>query len=150
MSQSLAYVTRYDIETDDAEYLHHRLDEWSPGSIGPVGLRQLMPDATAGPILRGPSATRRRFRELREEWVADTLFMSSTAEAVAHPAYLGIVGLGLECIGLIATELRQNPTPMWFPALVAIVGHDEAFGAQSVDEATSIWLRWMHDNGYGS
>ncbi|MYA06246.1 MAG: hypothetical protein F4Y37_16825 [Caldilineaceae bacterium SB0664_bin_22] len=36
-----------------------------------------------------------RFHELAEQWEHDTFLLSNTGQALAHPAHVAIVGLGI-------------------------------------------------------
>lgn len=156
MTVPLARQVRYDVEDEDGDLLPHSLDAWwsAPTDLfehqTAVGIEAMLPKAMVGAVIRGGSATRRRFVELTETWRNDTRRLSSVAAASRHPAFLGIVGLGLEAVHLIGAEIERDPSPMWFPALIAIVGHDEAYGAQSVNEACGLWIQWIRENGYMS
>ena len=91
-----------------------------------------------------------RFARLREEWQRDTLLTSSVTEMIAHPAYLGIIGMGQIAVPLILEDLLKNEPDQWAPALTAITGADpvpaESYGdMQAIAEA---WLRWGRLHGH--
>jgi len=88
-----------------------------------------------------------RFRQLADRWDADTAFSSSAHEFVAHPAYLEVIGMGLQVLPFLFERLPSKPAP-WFPALRAIVGEDVADGAETAEAAMRAWLEWGLARGY--
>jgi hypothetical protein len=68
-------------------------------------------------------AMARRFHALAERWKRETRFLSNVAKKCMHPAYQGIIGLGVPALPLILEELRREPTD-WFWALTAISGEN--------------------------
>lgn len=84
-----------------------------------------------------------RFRLLATRWRAETRYLSSITEAVIHPSYQAIVGMGQTVIPFIITSLRREPD-WWFWALKAITGDDpvpaEARG--NLRAMTEAWLKW--------
>src|SRR5436190_4048262 len=62
-----------------------------------------------------------RFRRLAAVWLAETAFVSSTSDQVAHPAFQEIVAMGPVVIPLLLREL-ENGTGHWHRALRRITG----------------------------
>ncbi|MDA2915926.1 hypothetical protein MYX64_03660 [Nitrospinae bacterium AH_259_B05_G02_I21] len=91
----------------------------------------------------------RRFQQLVDQWLEDTINMSSIAARVAHPAYLEIIGMGEKAVPLLLSELEKRPSH-WFPALTAITREnpipEEARGR--FKEMTEAWLEWGRENNY--
>lgn len=91
----------------------------------------------------------RRFQQLVDRWLEDTINMSSIAARVAHPAYLEIIGMGEKVVPLLLSELEKRPSH-WFPALTAITREnpipEEARGR--FKEMTEAWLEWGRENNY--
>lgn len=81
------------------------------------------------------------FEQLADQWEMDTELSSRSSDAVRHPAYQQIIGIGSPALPLLLTRLRDNPGH-WFWALAAIAREDPAAGANSFDEARKAWLDW--------
>lgn len=94
-------------------------------------------------------AVSRRFQRLADQWLKDTINISSVAARVAHSAYLEIIGMGERAIPLLLSELERRPSH-WFPALTAITGENpipkEARGR--FEEMKEAWLEWGRKNNY--
>lgn len=90
-----------------------------------------------------------KFQQLANQWLKDTINMSSVAARVAHPAYLQIIGMGEKAVPLLLRELERRPSH-WFPALTAITGEnpipEEARGR--FKEMKEAWLEWGRKNNY--
>lgn len=87
------------------------------------------------------------FEELAACWEAETEFMSRQSQAVIHPAYQRIIGIGPAAIPLLLGRLRDNPDN-WFWALVAITGEDPGENSTTLIEAREAWLEWGRGRGY--
>ena len=87
------------------------------------------------------------FRELSDRWYRDTLVLSSIQAKTLHPAYLRIVGLGLQALPFIFKELQVRPG-QWFVALRSIAGEDPLQPNDDFPTAVRKWLRWGTDHGY--
>lgn len=99
-----------------------------------------------------------RQRDLAEEfklqveiWKNNTGHLSSITKAVAHPAYLRIIGLarnssGHEIETLLLNELESDPDH-WFAALTAVTGEDPVRPEHDFDGAVNAWLEWGRNAG---
>ena len=90
-----------------------------------------------------------KFRRLASIWLAETAYVSSSSDLVAHPAFQEIVGLGPTVIPLLLREL-ENRTGPWHRALRRITGVDPVPPADrgDLDKAAEAWLRWGREQGY--
>lgn len=90
-----------------------------------------------------------RFRRLAAAWTAETAYVSSTSDLVAHPAFQEIVGMGPAVIPLLLRELEKG-TGHWHRALRRITGADPVPSADrgNVAKAAEAWLRWGKEHGY--
>ena len=107
----------------------------------PVFAVQLVPSGRRASIARTDDEVARKFHELSALWKEATVATSSVREAVLHPAYQQVIGLGPQVVPHILDALAEE-TAHWFWALVAIVGHDEAAHARTLLEARAAWLEW--------
>ena len=87
------------------------------------------------------------FRNLADQWHRDTLVLSSLQAKTLHPAYLRIVGLGLQALPFILKELQVRPA-QWFVALNSIAGTDPVGPNDDFPTAIRKWMRWGVDHGY--
>jgi len=97
-----------------------------------------------------PAETREeKFRRLAAICSAETAYVSSTTELVAHPAFQEIVRMGPPIIPLILREV-QNRSGHWHRALRQITGADPVPVADrgNMDKAAEAWLRWGKEQGY--
>lgn len=60
-------------------------------------------------LISPPAKLANLFKQLAEQWYAETRNLSSTTEMATHPAYPRIIGLGPQVIPLILAELQQRP-----------------------------------------
>jgi hypothetical protein len=90
-----------------------------------------------------------RFRRLAAAWLAETAYMSSSSDLVAHPAFQEIVGMGEAVIPFVLRELAQRTGP-WTRALKRITGADPVPPADrgNIGKAAEAWLRWAKEQGY--
>jgi hypothetical protein len=90
-----------------------------------------------------------KFRRLASVWRAETAYISSSSDLVAHPAFREIVGMGAPVIPLLLREL-ENGTGHWHRALRQITGADPVPPADrgNLDKAAEAWLRWGKEQGY--
>jgi hypothetical protein len=91
-------------------------------------------------------ALERTFHLAAQQLYADTAFLSSVHQMVAHPCYLRIVGMGPAAVPLLLRELPRRPA-LWLWALNAITGEGPASGTNTVRQATERWLAWGRDRG---
>lgn len=88
------------------------------------------------------------FERLAEEWQQSTLFTASVLDVVLDDRYQQIIGLGPQAVPLIMGRLRHE-VGHWFWALKSIVGVDVAEGAETLEEARRLWLRWFDEEVVG-
>jgi len=90
-----------------------------------------------------------RFQRLASVWRAETAYVSSSSDLVAHPAFQEIVGMGPAVIPILLREL-ENCTGHWHRALRRITGADPVLPAErgNLDKAAEAWLRWGKEHGY--
>jgi hypothetical protein len=91
-----------------------------------------------------------RFQRLASVWRAETAYVSSSSDLVAHPAFQEIVGMGLAVVPLLLRELENCTFGHWHRALRRITGTDPVPTADrgNIDKATEAWLRWGKEQGY--
>lgn len=102
------------------------------------------------PIKRTPTeGAEAKFRRLAAVWAAETAYVSSTSDLVAHPAFQEIVGMGQAVIPLLLRELEKG-TGHWRRALRRITGVDPVPPADrgNIAKAAEAWLRWGKEQGY--
>ncbi len=106
-------------------------------------------DKGAVAVLESPvsSALQAEFSGYVERWKDETFHLSSPVRRVAHPAYLAIIGMGKEVIGLLLEQaaLRDDD---WFEALKAVAKADPAIHARTHKEGVDAWLEWGRTRGY--
>ena len=90
-----------------------------------------------------------KFRRLASVWRAETAYVSSSSDLVAHPAFREIVAMGTSVIPLLLRELA-NRTGHWHRALRQITGADPVPPADrgNINKAAEAWLRWGKEQGY--
>ncbi len=90
-----------------------------------------------------------KFHRLAAIWRAETAYVSSSSDLVAHPAFQEIVAMGPAVIPLLLHEL-ENRTGHWHRALRRITGADPVAPADrgNYDKAVEAWLRWGKEQGY--
>jgi GAF domain-containing protein len=90
-----------------------------------------------------------RFSRLVMEWRKEAGNLSSTSEAVMHPAYQQIIGLGKEAIPLLLKELNKH-SGRWFWALKTITGENPVSEDQrgKNQEMINAWIDWGKKRGY--
>ena len=90
-----------------------------------------------------------RFEDLASIWRAETAYVSSSNELVAHPALQEIIGMGPAAIPLLLREL-ENRSSHWHRALRLITGADPvpAEDRGDLEKAAEAWLRWGREQGY--
>jgi len=91
---------------------------------------------------------RRQFESLRDEWKAQSEFLSSTTDMALLWPYQSIIGMGTNVVPLILEELsRENDH--WFWALKAITKADPVpmKDRGNIRAMTAAWLRWGREQG---
>lgn len=88
-----------------------------------------------------------RFRELVDEWKQRTVLESSLTRMILDTGYQKIIGMGPPVLPLLLSELEREPDH-WFWALTAITDEDPAADAETLEDATEVWLEWGRVRGY--
>src|SRR5437762_1238085 len=90
-----------------------------------------------------------RFERLASVWLAETAYISSSSDLVAHPAFQEIVGMGAAIIPRLLRELEKR-TGHWHRALRRITGADPVPPSDrgNIDKTAEAWLRWAKEQGY--
>jgi hypothetical protein len=90
-----------------------------------------------------------KFRRLASVWRAETAYVSSSSDLVAHPTFQEIVGMEVPVIPLLLREL-ENRTGHRHRALRQITGTDPVPPSDrgDIDKAAEAWLRWGKEQGY--
>jgi hypothetical protein len=90
-----------------------------------------------------------KFQRLASRWQAETAYVSSSSELVAHPAFQEIVDLGSPVVPLLLRELEKR-SGHWYRALRRVTGVDPVPPSDrgNFEKAAQAWLRWGKENGY--
>ncbi len=104
---------------------------------------------TPTPAAQPAETLEERFCRLAARWCADTAYVSSSSELVAHPAFQEIVSMGAPVIPLLLRELNKR-SGQWHRALRRITGADPVppDDRGNIDKAAEAWLRWGKEQGY--
>jgi hypothetical protein len=91
---------------------------------------------------------RREFEALRDEWKAQSEFLSSTTDMALLWPYQSIIGMGADVVPFILEELSRE-TDHWFWALKAITKVDPVPPEHrgNVRAMAAAWLRWGREQG---
>ena len=94
-------------------------------------------------------ADRERFNELADRWEEETLFLSFSDQAAAHPAHQEIVSMGERAVPLILERMRSQGG-LWFHALRDLTGANPVAPEDrgKTDAMQTSWLHWGERNGY--
>ena len=97
----------------------------------------------------GIESTRERFRQLADQWEEETVFLSNSDRAAAHPAHQEIVTMGEPAVPLILERMRSRGGH-WFHALRAITNANPVQPAErgNVEAMKASWLEWGARSGY--
>jgi hypothetical protein len=87
------------------------------------------------------------FASLVTQWKEETFPISSLTKKYSHPAYVRIMAMGKEGIGLVLREL-QTSGGRWFYALKFMAGKNISEGIDNFDDAKAAWLEWGYKNNY--
>jgi hypothetical protein len=84
-----------------------------------------------------------KFQRLADLWRTETVYVSSTSDLVAHPAFQEIVAMGSAVIPLLLRELK-NSTGHWHRALQRIIGVNPVAPADrgNMERTVAAWLQW--------
>jgi hypothetical protein len=101
------------------------------------------------PTPMAPESTEEKFRRLAAVWRAETAYVSSSSDLVAHPAFQEIVRMGPAVVPLVLRELA-NRTGHWHRVLRQITGADPVPPADRGDMVRTVdaWLRWGREQGH--
>jgi hypothetical protein len=94
---------------------------------------------------------RRFFNRYADEWYTATAGLSSIAQKKRHPSYNEIIKLGPTVIKFMLEDLeRRLPSPMWFPALKSMTGHDPVAPSDrgNIAAMKRAWIEWGRANKY--
>ncbi len=94
-------------------------------------------------------ADRERFAELADRWENETVLLSNSDRAAAHPAHREIVSMGESAIPLILDRMNAQGG-LWFHALSELTGANPVKSGDrgNVQVMQDSWLRWGEANGY--
>ena len=94
-------------------------------------------------------AVRERFTELADRWNRETVLMSNSERAAAHPDHMEIIRMGEPAVPLIL-ERMQDGRGHWDYALGKITGANPVKRADwgNIAAIHASWLEWGEANGY--
>ena len=94
-------------------------------------------------------ADRERFDELADQWEQETVLLSSTSQAIKHPAHREIIGMGEPVVPLILERMRETGGH-WDHALADITGANPVKRSDwgKIAAIQTSWLEWGEANGY--
>ena len=94
-------------------------------------------------------AVRERFTELADRWNRETVLMSNSDRAAAHPDHMAIISMGEPVVPLIL-EWMQDGRGHWDYALGNITGANPVKRADwgNIAAIHASWLEWGEANGY--
>lgn len=104
--------------------------------------------APAGSTPEG-SGVEKEFRSLADEWLAGMGFSSNPQKLMSHPAFQGIVALGMPAVPLLLREIQARPTLLVW-ALPEITKADPVPSASrgKIAEMARAWVGWGQENHY--
>lgn len=90
-----------------------------------------------------------QFRNFADNWIQETVGLSSPVDKSANVNFLNIVGMGYDAVGPILHELRDNGGP-WFTALQAITKYSpvDRDSLGHYESMRNKWLEWGSQNRY--
>ncbi len=94
-------------------------------------------------------ADRDRFNKLADQYEIETVLLSSTSQAIKHPAYREIISMGEPVVPLILERMRETGGH-WDHALADITGADPVKRSDwgNIAAIQTSWLEWGKANGY--
>ncbi|MCL2640543.1 MAG: hypothetical protein FWD53_06845 [Phycisphaerales bacterium] len=98
--------------------------------------------------IRTEAQVKERFDYLFAAWERDTALHSNYSIIITHPAYLGILGLGLPAVPHLLRKLSGGGGPL-IVALEAITGENPIPPEHEVDSKLMVadWLKWGREHG---
>jgi hypothetical protein len=93
----------------------------------------------------------RRFIRLKNQWLEETKFTSSSTQIYNNNAYKKIICLGAKSIPWIIRDLKKT-NAHWFNALFQITGENPINPDHSgiVPKMAEDWINWAEKKGYVS
>jgi hypothetical protein len=104
---------------------------------------------TPTPATAPTETVEERFRRLEATWTAETGYLSSYPDIVAHPAFQEIIRMGEPVVPLMLRDLEERPR-LWVWALPEITGTGPVPPAEggNIAKMSEAWLRWGRAKGY--
>ena len=132
-------------EAEARERVNKALDFFVDGDDAAAALGW---DAVVGGDDDGEPADRARFLELADQWERETVLLSNSAQAAAHPAHRQIVSMGEPVVPLILERMRSQGGH-WFHALAEITGAAPVASGErgNIAAMQQAWLDWGVRNG---
>ncbi len=89
-----------------------------------------------------------RFARLRDQWKHDSRYLSNTAQMALLWPYQQLIGMGMDAVPLILSELKREPDH-WFWALEAITGENPVpkDDVGDVEASAKAWVSWGEQKG---
>jgi hypothetical protein len=91
----------------------------------------------------------RKFLKLKNKWLNETKYISSSSIIFNNSNYLEIIDLGSKTVPWILRDLKRTNTH-WFSALFELTGVNpikpENYGI--VNNMTRDWINWAENNNY--
>ena len=93
-------------------------------------------------------AVRERFNKLADQWERETVLLSSTSQAIKHPAHREIISMGEPVVPLILERMRET-SGHWDYALEDITGANPVKRSDwgNIAAIQESWLEWGEANG---
>jgi hypothetical protein len=116
---------------------------WGPYAAAIPGMDELREYLELAKKVVAIPPIERIFRELVRVWEEDTLYISSSTQILAHPAFQRIIELGDLVVPLLLAEARARPNHLIF-ALNRITGTDPASPADrgKIVAMAEAWVKW--------
>jgi hypothetical protein len=115
-------------------------------SSGKPPVTRLAPAFPRGGLREPSEEAKRRLGELANRWQRETVYLSSTDQMAAHPAYKAIIAMGWEAVPLLIARLRRKPDH-WFVALEEITkAQPVPPGSEGkVKRMAEAWVKWWEE-----
>lgn len=98
-------------------------------------------------VVRSDREVEARFQAYSADVIEAGLFAASLRDVFQDAPYQKIIGLGPQALPLLLRLVMRDRSAVWFWALAAIVGSDEARGSDSVAVAAAAWIGWGQSRG---
>ena len=158
-------IDRYQVKTDGKSGITNDPNDWAAEHGNPRYIIDLVKRVTTVsvrtaeivrnlPHLRFDNgaespADPETFRQLADRWENETVLLSNSERANAHPALKEIIGMGQPAVPLILERMRSRGGH-WFHALRHITGANPVNSEDHGNIATmqASWLDWGKRNGF--